>query len=489
MKKISVIVPVYQVYPYLRQCLESIIGQTYQNLEIIVVNDGSDDGSELICKEFAEKEPRILLISQTNQGTVMARKNGIQQATGDFIGFVDGDDWIEATMFQEMAEVLEEHNELGFVTIPDIMEFPQRSLVKHRGKQGVYSFDSPERKGFRDFLSVDTKCNQQFLSRTLWSKLFRANYVQKFHQNIPSSLKFGEDVCFLWSMYPFVQHYFVLDRPLYHYRQRDTSATYSFRYSNLLDTLTTCQHLNRVYQDHPDKNTLNPLLKRHYQVEMSRWMLQLSPFSGSLLRKGYPVPFELFSLGTKRRIEKIPLLFQCLQKEVGEIVSTPPKNMEETHPMLSFIAEIQNESTKNEADLLSLQKRYFEGMLDLIQEYSPFSDSLEETKEAYFVYDQDLTPQKVVIYAMGDVGKSYYHQILRSPLTVVALVDQGKSGEFYDGMEILSANALLNLEFDVILLAVYEESMAKGIMQYLHEILAVPLEKIKWKAPVNVADI
>jgi len=105
-EKISVIVPIFNVERFLPECVESLLAQTYQNLEIILVNDGSTDNSAQICAEFAQKSDKIKFINQENSGTSLARLNGIKAASGEFLAFCDPDDWVEA----EMIEVL--HREM-----------------------------------------------------------------------------------------------------------------------------------------------------------------------------------------------------------------------------------------------------------------------------------------------------------------------------------------------------------------------------------------
>ena len=97
--KISVIVPVYKVEPYLRKCLDSIINQTYRNLQIILVDDGSPDNCGAICDEYASKDSRIEVIHEENGGVSAARNAGLKLAAGDYIGWVDSDDWIEPDMY------------------------------------------------------------------------------------------------------------------------------------------------------------------------------------------------------------------------------------------------------------------------------------------------------------------------------------------------------------------------------------------------------
>ena len=107
--KISVIVPVYKVEPYLRKCLDSIVGQTYRNLEIILVDDGSPDNCGAICDEYAARDERIKVIHKENGGVASARNAGLAMANGDYIGWIDSDDWIETDMLEFLLEGAQRH--------------------------------------------------------------------------------------------------------------------------------------------------------------------------------------------------------------------------------------------------------------------------------------------------------------------------------------------------------------------------------------------
>ncbi len=107
---ISVIVPVYKVEPYLRKCLDSIVDQTYRNLEIILVDDGSPDNCGAICDEYAARDHRIIVIHKENGGVSSARNTGLAQAKGDWIGWVDSDDWVEPDMYEYLLENAERYD-------------------------------------------------------------------------------------------------------------------------------------------------------------------------------------------------------------------------------------------------------------------------------------------------------------------------------------------------------------------------------------------
>ena len=103
--KISIIVPVYKVEKYLDKCVNSIVGQTYKNLEIILVDDGSPDNCPAMCDEWAQKDSRIKVIHKKNGGLSSARNAGLDACTGDYIGFVDSDDWIEPDMYEYLLNI------------------------------------------------------------------------------------------------------------------------------------------------------------------------------------------------------------------------------------------------------------------------------------------------------------------------------------------------------------------------------------------------
>lgn len=109
-QKVSVIVPVYNVEQYLPKCLDSILAQTYQNLEIVLVDDGSPDRSGEICDQYAERDSRIQVIHQENRGASAARNRGLDAATGDWIGFIDSDDWIDPEFYETLLQTAVEYD-------------------------------------------------------------------------------------------------------------------------------------------------------------------------------------------------------------------------------------------------------------------------------------------------------------------------------------------------------------------------------------------
>ena len=167
MNKISIIMPVYKVEKYLSACIESIIAQTYQNLEIILINDGSTDSCPQICDDYALKDDRIIVIHQQNAGVAVARNNGLKNITGDFVSFIDADDIIIPTFYEKMLESLTQNKadvvECGFVRFANNTEINNEL---DRGKISEEIYDTE--KALELLIKEEIKqmpCNKLFTAK------------------------------------------------------------------------------------------------------------------------------------------------------------------------------------------------------------------------------------------------------------------------------------------------------------------------------------
>ncbi len=133
MPKVSVIIPVYNVEKYIRECLDSVVNQTLKDIEIICVNDGSPDNSLAILEEYAAKDTRIKIINQENAGLSCARNAGLQIAQGEYIGFVDSDDWVDLDFFEKLYKTAKEYNaEIACADLYRVSETESIYFVKHK---------------------------------------------------------------------------------------------------------------------------------------------------------------------------------------------------------------------------------------------------------------------------------------------------------------------------------------------------------------------
>lgn len=169
---ISVVVPVYKAEPYLRRCVDSILAQTHQDLEIILVDDGSPDNCGAICDEYAEKDSRIRVIHQQNRGLSGARNAGLEQASGDYVAFLDSDDYVDPTMYEQLLRVLREQDadiaECGYRWIKPDVTYDRENT----GKVDVYTnLESLEKLYFGDQLFGG-------ISIVVWNKLYRRQLLE-----------------------------------------------------------------------------------------------------------------------------------------------------------------------------------------------------------------------------------------------------------------------------------------------------------------------
>lgn len=212
---ISVIVPIYNVEPFLPRCIDSIINQTYRDLEIILVDDGSPDNCGTICDDYAKKDSRIIVIHQKNAGQGAARNAGLSIARGTYIGFVDSDDWIAPSMYETLADNLIKEK-ADIAVCGRYLEYESGEAVSAFCFQGVRVFDSHEAS--RRFLLSEG------IDAAVWDKL----YTKKLwcYTRFPSEYV-SEDVPIISQMLVRADRVVHCGVPLYYYLQRGGSSSHS----------------------------------------------------------------------------------------------------------------------------------------------------------------------------------------------------------------------------------------------------------------------
>lgn len=228
--KISIIVPVYNVAPYLRQCLDSLVRQTYQNLEILCVNDGSTDESGDILQEYAAADERIKLIYQENAGLSAARNAGFQFSSGDYIMYVDSDDWIDLETCAT-AVVAAETYHADLVFWPYIREFDNSSQPKTLFQEDSIVFDA--KSFFTQVYKTIIGLHDVFLKHpehadtlvTAWGKLYKKELILENNAAFISTKEIGtEDALFNASVLKNVQCGVYLKKYFCHYRRNNASS-------------------------------------------------------------------------------------------------------------------------------------------------------------------------------------------------------------------------------------------------------------------------
>lgn len=211
MEKISVIVPIYNVEQYLDRCIQSIVNQTYSNLEIILVDDGSPDSCPALCDQWAEKDSRIIVIHKENGGLSDARNAGLKDATGELIAFVDSDDWLALTFLEELYTVLVEHQaDVAECSVQYVDE--AGNVTRNRN---AASFPVIEKMDALKRLILEDGIYQ-----TVWNKLYRRPVIDGI---LFKKGKYNEDDFWTYLVFDRIARLAVVQKPLYHYLQRSTS--------------------------------------------------------------------------------------------------------------------------------------------------------------------------------------------------------------------------------------------------------------------------
>lgn len=231
MKKISIIVPVYQAEKYLDSCICSILSQTYKNLEVILIDDGSTDRSGRICDKYAEQDPRIRVIHKQNQGVSIARNCGLDVATGDFCTFVDSDDTIEKEMYSSMMEVIRNYS--CDVVMCDCVKVSGEKKVPytHNIRAGYYNREQLRKEYFPHLLIMPEVEYPATISNCLI--LFNSKYINLNSNGqrlrYMAGIRYSEDLLFgAELLYHADSFYYMKARYLYHYRMEPGSVSHSF---------------------------------------------------------------------------------------------------------------------------------------------------------------------------------------------------------------------------------------------------------------------
>lgn len=225
---ISVIIPIYNVYDYLEECLDSLCRQTYKNIEVILVDDGSTDKSNELCRAYLEKDGRFRLIEKSNGGQISARKAGLRSANGTYIAFVDADDWVDDDFLEQV---------LPYITGKDAADIVAFGCVEEYLEYGVKKWNSVEAGIYRgcdlellqhEMLMTDNFFEWGILPH-LCDKIMKKEIVERNIGVVADTITFGEDAACVFPCMLDTESVAILRTAPYHYRQREGSAVKEMR--------------------------------------------------------------------------------------------------------------------------------------------------------------------------------------------------------------------------------------------------------------------
>lgn len=301
--KLSIIVPIYNVRNFLETCVESILAQTFTDFELILVDDGSTDGSGEMCDRFAERDGRISVIHKENGGVVSARKTGIQAACGKYAGYVDGDDWIEKTMYEEMVAYMDKYNcDLVMCDVEhNTASKPLSTGGIHLGIGGGYY----DRQRLQNEIFPKMIYAGEFYKfgvyPVIWNKLYRREKLIQFQLAVFDNINIGEDAA---CVYPYIFNsdslYFMENSSLYHYRHSRNQMTAAFdnthfeRFKSLYEFFTASDlalspysgQLNYYYA-YLTKVTISNELRKSNRAPFSKKLEAIREICSFAVEKGF----------------------------------------------------------------------------------------------------------------------------------------------------------------------------------------------------------
>lgn len=274
LEKVSVVVPIYNSEKYIEKCIRSIISQTYINLEILLVNDGSTDSSLKICEKMAEKDERLVVISQKNSGVAAARRTGVRQATGEYIVFIDSDDYVDPEYVYEFAKIMQEVTDIvisGFCL--------NKEKYLNNVEVGKYNINI-NCPIISNMIYAEDNVSRGIMT-CICGKMFKTSIAKKIIENIDTRVYYGEDGEFIYKYLLDCKSAYVTDYCGYHYTSNSTSITHTVHEDFLININRLYLSLKSAFEDSEYKDVLMPQLEKwtfeHIRVSCCFMGFSISP--------------------------------------------------------------------------------------------------------------------------------------------------------------------------------------------------------------------
>lgn len=243
---VSVIVPVFNAERYLEMCVDSLRGQSYRALEIILVDDGSTDDSLEVCRRLAQMDQRIRVLHHANQGPSVTRNAGISVANGKYLMFVDADDWLEMDAIEAMVSAMEQTRaDLVLGGYARFNDGSTRDCSLHFiTQEPLQTLEGPE-----GIALLFTQARTSLAGVSVWAKLYRTELVRAHHVSFPETISYEEDCYFNLQYYRHIAQAAVIGRCVYHYRQTPLSLSKKYRPQSFAFLLNGYRERCRFFQE------------------------------------------------------------------------------------------------------------------------------------------------------------------------------------------------------------------------------------------------
>jgi glycosyltransferase involved in cell wall biosynthesis len=261
--KVSVLVPIYNVEKYLRQCLDSIVRQTLSDLEIILINDGSKDNSLAIMKEYAEKDKRIKIIDKLNEGYGKTMNRGLDMATGEYIGIVESDDWIELDMY-EILYTLAKENDVDVVKSDHFDYIDEKSTQANlfEGQQQLLNRVVCARDEFSIF----------YIRPTIWTAIYKRNFInEKKIRFLESPGASYQDTSFNFKVWAMANRVWLTPKAFLHYRRHTSQSVVAT--GKVFCVQNEWREIERFMADYPEWEKSSRKLRNRLKFNGYNWNL------------------------------------------------------------------------------------------------------------------------------------------------------------------------------------------------------------------------
>lgn len=349
---LSIVVPVYNVAPYLDRSIRSILGQTFQNLEVILVDDGSTDGSGEICEKYARLDSRVVLISQENQGASAARRNGIRLASGTYMGFIDPDDYIDPDFYEQLMACRGEFD----VVISQWLRESGNGTRRCCDTFPPGAYETPEDMAFlmRHMINISLPGGsvniRPGIAAYLWNKLFRTELVKETVEEIKVDLAVSNDRPIIYGVMLKCRSVLITEICGYHYQVREGSIAHGAD-KNCRHLRSTCDFyglMEAMLEDNPRREVLLPQLHLKTAEDITRGVVRMGfPAEAQLQLKTPIFPFINLLSGKKIALYGADLLGggyrrQILKWDICQVVLWVDENWAEYARMGLEVGPVEN---------------------------------------------------------------------------------------------------------------------------------------------------
>lgn len=316
--KISIIVPVYNAEKYIRKCVDSLTNQTYKNLEILLIDDGSTDGSGKLCDELRKEDDRIKVIHKENGGLISAWKRGVKESSGEYLNFIDSDDWVDLNMIEEMAQQLT-GNEKEIISSDYVIERENgnRQCVWQQLSPGIYDREAIEEKVIPNLLGKESR----YVTMSRCMKLIARKLIEDNCKYCNPAVVMGEDVTIMLPALIDCSRLVIMDhKAYYHYFLVTASMAHKYD-EHLYEKIqllkqTMLQIINDKFKDSSQK-------ERQHQVDQETVFLMMLVLKNEA--RGNPKSYG-------KNILKI-----CRSEEIKDLIAKTPVVIEQKANKLLYL--------------------------------------------------------------------------------------------------------------------------------------------------------